>query len=214
MDTHHQHPVRTQESETIDLKAWFFRMIRLWPWFLGFLSVSLFSAWLYLVNTERIYQSDATLMIKDDKKTGSNSMDNNVLKALNISGSGKLLENEIEVLKSTDLLRDVVLMEQLYVTVKHEQRFADITHYGGDLPFELEVSNPDTIVNSLQWVLDSRKQPWILSLGLGSDNIQVIFGNWYTFNGIRFRFRPKGAIPNMEKGLQPKAFFYKIFCVL
>ena len=134
MDPNQPYPNKPQEFEAIDLKAWLFRMMRLWPWFVGFMGISMLSAWLYLVNTERIYQSDATLLIKDDKKTGSNSMDNNVLKALNISGSGKLLENEIEVLKSTDLLREVVLTEQLYLTVKSEKQFADITLYHGNQP--------------------------------------------------------------------------------
>ncbi len=104
MDSNQPYPNKHQEFESIDLKAWLFRMTRLWPWFVAFMGISMLTAWLYLVNAERIYQSDATLLIKDDKKTGSNSMDNNVLKALNISGSGKLLENEIEVLKSTDIL--------------------------------------------------------------------------------------------------------------
>jgi capsular exopolysaccharide synthesis family protein len=210
MDPNPQYPNKHQEFEAIDLKAWLFRMTRLWPWFVGFMGISMLSAWFYLVNTERIYQSDATLLIKDDRKTGSNSMDNNVLKALNISGSGKLLENEIEVLKSTNLLWEVVLLEQLYVTIKQEKKFADITLYGGNQPFELEVSNPDTIFNSLEWLLDTRKQPWILELGIEDKNMQVLFGNWYIVNGIRFRFRPKSDLLKGTTRLQPVNDLYRI----
>jgi tyrosine-protein kinase Etk/Wzc len=210
MDSNQQYSTKNQEFEAIDLKAWLFRMMRLWPWFVGFMGISMLTAWLYLVNTERIYQSDATLLIKDDKKTGANSMDNNVLKALNISGSGKLLENEIEVLKSADLLREVVLMEQLYITVKQEKQFADITIYDGNQPFELEVSNPDTILNPLEWALDTQKLPWILEFGNEGKNLQVLFGNWDTVNGIRFRFRPKAAYSNGGISLEAGNDLYRI----
>jgi tyrosine-protein kinase Etk/Wzc len=210
MDPNQSYPNKYQEFETIDLKASFYRLMRLWPWFVGFVAISMLSAWFYLLNTERIYQSDATILIKDDKKTGSNSMDNNVLKALNISGSGKLLENEIEVLKSTDLLREVVLVEQLYVTVKQKKQFADITLYDVNQPFEMEVSNPDTILNPLEWLLDTRKLPWTLELVTEGKNMQVLFGNWYMVNGIRFRFRPKAAYSDEGSSFQAVNDLYRI----
>jgi tyrosine-protein kinase Etk/Wzc len=206
-----QNSNKNQDFEAIDLKAWLFRMMRLWPWFVGFMGISMLSAWFYLANTERIYQSNATLLIKDDKKTGSNNMDNNVLKALNISGSGKLLENEIEVLKSTDLLREVVLREQLYVTIKQDKQFADITLYDGSQPFELEVSNPDTILNPSEWLLDTRKRPWILEIGTQDKNMQLLFGNWYTVNGIKFRFRPKSDYSNGGTSIQAGNDLYRVF---
>jgi tyrosine-protein kinase Etk/Wzc len=212
MDSLQNNQTMDKGLESLDLKSWFFRMLRLWPWLVGFLSISLTIAWLYLMNTERIFQSNATLMIKDDKKTGSSSMDNNVLKALNISGSGKLLENEIEVLKSADLLREVVKREQLYITIKKEKNFADFTVFSDDQPFDFELSNPDAIANNLEWILNTDEKPWILKTSALDKGAPIYFGTWYRAQGIRFRVRPKVlSTSNNSNSMYEEKSRYRVF---
>jgi tyrosine-protein kinase Etk/Wzc len=211
METYSNLDTGNVSSDSLDLKSWFFRMLRLWPWFIGSLSISFLAAHLYLLNTEQIFQSDATLMIKDDKKTGSNSMDNNVLKALNISGSGKLLENEIEVLKSADLLREVVLKEQLYITVKKERYFADLTTYGEDQDFFLEISNPDTIRYTQQWKLIMEENQAQLQTSPDALKLDIKFGSWYYSEGIRFRLIPKKKTFIQKSQSSETKFRYGIF---
>jgi tyrosine-protein kinase Etk/Wzc len=178
----------TAQTEEIDFKAWFFRILRLWPWFLGFMFLSLLVAWFYLQITEPVYQSSASIMIKDDKKTGVGStMDNNVLKALNISGSGKLLENEIEVLKSADLIREVVLKEKLYLTFTKKKYFADEVVYNDDQPFQLEIANPELISKPIYWEISSNNNGWTFNPKVGGA-IPIDIDKWYEFDGLRFRF--------------------------
>jgi tyrosine-protein kinase Etk/Wzc len=201
MNTNPQYNISTNIStEEIDIKAWFFRVIRLWPWFLSFMLISLITAWYYLKITEPVFQSSASIMIKDDKKVGNSStMDNNVLKALNISGSGKLLENEIEVLKSSDLIREVILKEQLYLTFKKEQYFADKVIYGEEQPVLIEIADPEGIKMPMDWKLILYETSWKLQT-LKGDPIIVSIGKWYRLNGIKFRFIPNKKFDEIMGG--------------
>jgi tyrosine-protein kinase Etk/Wzc len=194
-------------STEFDLKAWFFRVLRLWPWFLGSLTVFMLLAWFNLKTTEPVYQSSASIMIKDDKKTGSGStMDNNVLKALNISGSGKLLENEIEVLKSADLIREVVVKEQLYVTIKKKQYFADKVIYKNDQPFLIKIANPEKIPNLLVWDLTRLGNVYKIK-GLTSKPVSIINGRWYNLDGLLFQINIIDSINNIIGALDENLNF-------
>jgi tyrosine-protein kinase Etk/Wzc len=179
-------------SEEIDLKAWFFRVVRLWPWFLFLTAASLFIAWIMIKTTQPVYQSSAIIMLKDDKKSGSGNVDNSVMRALNMSGPGKQIENEIEVLKSFDLIREVVLDEQLYVTVKKRQVFADRVLYGDEQPFRIEVSNPTQIKRHIIWILKPKKQGWQVEFTPGNKGY-ISLGVWYQWSGIRFRILPPAS---------------------
>ena len=149
--------------DEIDIKAWFFRMRRLWPWLMGFMILSLSIAWLYLSNAAPVFQSEAMLIIKDEKKTGSVTMNDELMKALNVSGAGKLMENEIEILKSKDLLESVIVQKQLFVSVWKEKYFADQALYGPFLPFELTIEDPSKIRQSTEWLLQQKGTAWTLT---------------------------------------------------
>ena len=66
-----------------------------------------------------VYQTTATLLIKDDKN-GSRLQD--ILEALDIFGSKKTVENEVEVLKSKTLMQEVVKNLHLYAPITVEGR--------------------------------------------------------------------------------------------
>jgi tyrosine-protein kinase Etk/Wzc len=82
----------------------------------------LFAAYVYLYIATPVYNISATVLIKDDKKGGAS---NNVggLDELGLSGlitSSQSIDNEIEVLRSKTLVKEVVNYLNLYVTYKDE----------------------------------------------------------------------------------------------
>ena len=80
------------------------------------------AAYVYLYVATPVYNISATVLIKDDKKGGAS---NNVggLDELGLSGlitSSQSIDNEIEVLRSKTLVKEVVNYLNLYVTYKDE----------------------------------------------------------------------------------------------
>ena len=114
--------LREAEDMEIDIKELLFKCLIHWPWFVGAVIVCLISAYIYLYVATPVYNISATVLIKDDKKGGAS---NNVggLDELGLSGlitSSQSIDNEIEVLRSKTLVKEVVNYLNLYVTYKDE----------------------------------------------------------------------------------------------
>lgn len=86
-----------------------------WPMFLVLLILGLAGAWSYLkFYSIPVYETYATLMVKDEKKGVDES---GVLEALQIYPTKNIVENEIEVIHSRKLMEKVVEQLQLYAPV-------------------------------------------------------------------------------------------------
>ena len=84
--------------------------------------VCLIVAWGYLHFQTPVYQVSASIMIKDDKKSGGSTD----LENLGIGGvitSTQSIDNEIEVLRSKTILKEVVNNLELYITYNDEDEF-------------------------------------------------------------------------------------------
>lgn len=175
-----------KDEESFDLKKWVFRILQSWYWFAGSLIICLLAAWLYLHYTNPVYQAIASVMIKDEKKGGDIS-DNSILKELGIN-SNKLVENEIEVLRSYDLMEEVVRSQKLNTIFSVEGRIRDIPVFGKDVPFQLDLLSPDSIVAAANWTLTIKGNK--ASIASGEEKLDAVFGSIYSLNGIRFRLIP------------------------
>lgn len=82
-----------------------FRYYPYWPLFLMLVLVFLALAWGYLKVTPPVYESNATILIKDEKKGVENSA---AIESLNIYTSKKIVENEIEIIRSKTLMLQTV----------------------------------------------------------------------------------------------------------
>lgn len=172
-----------QESG-VDVKKWLFRILRLWPWIIVSLIFCIACAYIYLRSTEPVFKSVSSLIIEDPEKGQKD-----VLKDMNMNGSGKTVENEIIEMKSRDLMRDVVLQEQLYTLVKRKGTFSERTIYRLDLPVLIEVPNPDTILNFTQFRLFKEGNDWMVSTN-PKQSSKVRFGEGYMIGNILIRFWP------------------------
>jgi tyrosine-protein kinase Etk/Wzc len=109
-----------EEEDDTDILGYFFKYLRYWYWIVIALGLSFTYAYVYLKQYTPIYQVNATLLIKDEKK-----MNAEVLEKLDMGGRSKLVENEIEVLKSRALIRRVVDDLNLIVTYWKEAKARD-----------------------------------------------------------------------------------------
>ena len=82
-------------------------------------------AWFYLHWATPIYNISATVLIKDEKKGGGAGLSSE-LEDMGLSGlmtSSKNIDNELEVLRSKTLVKEVVNQLGLYITYKDEDEF-------------------------------------------------------------------------------------------
>lgn len=114
-----------QPEDQVNIQEILFRYLIHWPWFVVSIIICIACAWGYLRLATPVYDITATVLIKDDKKGGGASMSSE-LEKMGLDGfvsSSNNVDNEIEVLKSKSLAREVVNNLGLFVTYKDEDEF-------------------------------------------------------------------------------------------
>lgn len=114
-----------ENEEKIDLQEVLFKYLIHWPWFVGAVLVCLIGAWIYLRTATPVYNISATVLIKDDKKGGAAGMASE-LENLGLNGlvsSSQNIDNEIEVLRSKTIAKEVVIDLGLYISYQDDDEF-------------------------------------------------------------------------------------------
>ena len=114
-----------QAEDLVNVQEILFRYLIHWPWFVVSVVACIILAWVYLHIATPVYNISATVLIKDEEKGGGKSMSSE-LERMGLDGfmsSSKNIDNEIEVLRSKSLAREVVNQLSLFVTYKDEDAF-------------------------------------------------------------------------------------------
>ncbi|MGL5317126.1 MAG: GumC family protein, partial [Bacteroidales bacterium] len=153
------------EEEEINLVDIFMKYLHFWKWFV--LSAIIFIAlgFIYLKTQNKIYQVDASILLNDEKGKGRPDMA--ALQGLGVfSGAGANVENEIEVMRSKDLMLNIVKDLKLYTSIRESKGLKRINLY--------KQSPVDVIVP--QELLDRLRSSINLTI-TRSDNKYTINGN-------------------------------------
>src|ERR1700755_2865505 len=118
MQVTHKNGLEMGSKETSAAQLWN-RYVSYWPWFVFLLLLAIGGAFLYLRYAIPQYESTARLLIKDEKKGVEDSKG---LESLNLISTKKILENEMEVLQSRTLLKEVVQNLNLYAPVYEDRQ--------------------------------------------------------------------------------------------
>lgn len=110
-----------------------------WPLFGVAIAFSLAAAWLYIIFTVPMYESSATLLIKDQNKGIEESK---LFTTLDMFASKKIVENEVEVLRSRKVMQEVVKNLNLYAPVYQEKKIHSALAYSIS-PVNIELKIPD-----------------------------------------------------------------------
>src|SRR5690606_16754300 len=161
-----------------------FRYLPYWPLFLFLIIIGIAGAWIYLRYTVPVYESMASILIKDEKK----SMDSQILQELNPFGSGKIVENEIEILRSRHLSREVVKNLGLYAPITQEGTVISKSGYVFS-PVHIQVKQPDSLkpVDKVYFSYNSD------SISVSIDNKSYKINEWVDteYGELRFVINPR-----------------------
>ena len=149
-----------EKEEKTNWQAMLFKYIIRWPWFIASVIFCLICAWLYLKTITPVYNISASIIIKDNKKGGNTGNDLSAFEDLGIISSSQNIDNEIEILRSKSLIKDVVSELGLYISYSGEGRFQNPDLYG---------SSP-VLVHFLPEDAKRLKAPILLTVNYQSDN--------------------------------------------
>ena len=190
---------RQMAEEQIDFRTLLFKYIIHWPWFVGAVLLCLVGAWFYLHWATPIYNISATVLIKDEKKGGGSGVSSE-LEDMGLSGlmtSSKNIDNELEVLRSKTLVKEVVNQLGLYITYADEDEFPAKGLYKTS-PVQVSLTPQEAEKLSSPMVVEMTLQPE------GSMDVNVTVGE----KGYQKHFEKLPAIFPTDEGTL--AFFQEV----
>lgn len=155
---------KIENSSVIDINEIIKPYVRKWPWFIVSAIFALIIGYISLKFMVPIYDVQATVLVKDAKGTASPVV--NDLGALpDLSGFGGLktnsIANEIEILKSKRLMKEVVVNQNLQTTIYAKSKLSKVELYKNTSPIEVKVINEkpgiDSFNNSIELIIEGNK---------------------------------------------------------
>ncbi len=167
------------EEENL-IKKLFAKYLPYWPLLLFAIIAGVLAAYTYIKFTTPKYKATATLIIKDEKKGNEESK---LMESLNQISSKKIVENEIEVIQSRKLMKDVATKLNLFTPITEKGSMTDGYSLAVPPVFVL-ADNPDALVTS------TKKIP----IKYSPEKSQVALDNIYWFPMNRAVETPYGKL--------------------
>ena len=163
-----------EETEELSVADLFYKFVPYWPYFIILIILFITGAWIYLRYKLPVYQTTATLLIKDNK---SSTPASELQDAFDMFGAKKNVENEVEVLQSKTLMKEVVENLHLYAPIFLQGRVINQSGYVKS-PIVIEAKFP----NSLKRV---SKVPFIYNKLQGNiliENAKYALNEWVNYS--------------------------------
>ncbi len=135
----------TENSSSSFLEEVSYKYLPYWPLFIFSIIIFFAGAWAYLSYTNPVYSVSSTILINDQKKGAD---ENKIEESINLLTSNKVVDNEIEVLRSRKIMLDVVDSLHLYAQVFVQKKFSPPTSAYTLSPVTIEVDDPEKIVRT------------------------------------------------------------------
>ena len=168
MSENYNEKYNKEEEEGINIQAILSMFLYHWKWFAASVIVCLAIAFVYLRSATPVYNVTAKIMVKDKKKGGYTS-EMMALEEFGLLGASGGIDNELEVLQSKSLVKDVVIDMKLYTTYVEKGRLSKRDIYR-NTPVWVDVE-PGTIENLVYG--------YSLELNIDKDSVYHIVCNTY-----------------------------------
>lgn len=175
------------------------RYLPYWPLFM-ILVLGLFTLALIITRyLKPVYKVSATLVINDEQKGIKES---ETLRSLNIYAANKIVENEVEVLKSKTLMQEVVKQLYLYAPVSERGRIKPAPAYLTS-PISVEAYDPEKVkpLDEVAFEYDEKTQQ------VKVNNQYYPLNVWATFPFGIFRFVKNRA----KKYITSRSMYFSLY---
>lgn len=199
----------TIEKEHNGIQQLLLKFIPYWPLFLITIALSVTALYFYLKITIPVFETNASVLIKDEKK---GQEDSKMQEILDVFGTKKIVENELEIFHSNSLLSEVTRVMRLYAPFYEEKGWRGMATSSAYLtsPINVEVANPLAIDET----------PKLYFRLATEDSTVIIDGQKYPlekwinspWGNLRFFKNPHYYV-NAKKGSVPGKFYFQLITV-
>ncbi len=203
-------PIATDADNESFFQQLAIKYLPYWPFFAVLFFLSLALSFVYLQYTVPVYESSASILIKDEKK---GQEDSKMEELLNLFNTKKIVENELEILRSNEVITDVVIQMRLYAPIYTESGWHGMIKRNAYLtsPVILDVSDPKSII-------EVKKVYFSVAPDANSVNIAgTVFhlNEWVKseWGNIRFIRNPQYALNTGGKDQSKVKYFFSMISV-
>lgn len=118
-----------------------FRFVPFWPLFITSLLISIICAWFYLKLQTPVFEATAQILLKNQQ---SSKVETKVLDELINLDENSSVENEIELIKSSKVINQVVKELNLYIPIYFKGKFRDVLSYNNS-PIIISSNEPELL---------------------------------------------------------------------
>jgi capsular exopolysaccharide synthesis family protein len=158
---------------------------------------------IYLATTLPMFESFASILIKDERR---GQVDSKMEEMLDLFNGKNIVENEVEVLKSNALLQEVAINLRLYSTIWENDGWGGHRILPGyhTSPFNAEIEDPRSIQRSFRIPFEVLDQETVLVSGK-----KMGVGKWFRVNSLNIRFVANPAYWK-DEAVEGRIFFVQL----
>lgn len=128
-----------KKDQVVNLKQFLYLCLSNWQWFVISIIICLGLAFLYIMHAAPTYKRNALVMIRTNDDGNSMSANTAMLQDLGINNGNTPVENEIAIIGSPDLMREVVRRLNLNTSYTTREGIRTVDLYGSTLPVTVEM---------------------------------------------------------------------------
>ena len=185
-------------EESMDIKKLLFRFLRNWYWLILGLAIGLTLAFLQLRYSTTVYEVTSTILISGiSGKERSGFSQEELIAELGGMAPASDVANELQILKSSNLMRSVVDSLQLNVRYFVEGRIKDSELYASKSPIGLMVLDSNYLMSNHTIRILALDQNDFTIISSEQDSLLGSFGLTTELNGMPLTiFNQGGIVPN------------------
>lgn len=173
--THHPsyaHTPNQAEIDTIDLREIIYTVIGNWYWYLLSIAIALAAGYYYIQRQPKIYESSATVLIKQEQNTPEEML---LFQDLGYNLGKNNIDNEIGIFKSPDLITRIISSMELHTTYHYSSRlglYSQELYHTSPVYVRMEDVEPEKIPTTIELTIHPERN--------GSTKVEA----FYVLNGI------------------------------
>src|SRR5690606_8809451 len=178
-------PIGQGGDEEIDLKQIVEQYAFYWKWFILSVIIAVIAAFIYLRYTTPQYQVDAKILLEnEDKASGELAGLAELASITGGGGASAFVVDQIDVLKSRRLMRNVVLQENLYIQYFSSGKIKKTELMAQKSTIRLVVADPSAITEAVEWQVEVEGGNLILTNKATRSEIKAEFGKAISIEGL------------------------------
>ncbi|MDR0734063.1 MAG: polysaccharide biosynthesis tyrosine autokinase [Dysgonamonadaceae bacterium] len=163
------------KAREVDFQWFIVEFFSYWQWFCLSVIVFLLAGYIYLRYSVAVYEVTSKIAVKDSRKGGLSNTELSFYETLGFLQANSIVENEMKVLGSRNLIESVVLEKEFFIKYIVKGRIKDTELYGNSNPF---YSSTPIRVFANQQVISSLRSTIVLRIMVEDNSTIRVKGSY------------------------------------